>query len=277
VRPDEFLLDENGGQRLNVSLLQDLRQAPSRQHPDLEAAIALARLLHEQFQRYGTDSTQDIADPETREAMRTLVALADRVGVTFKPPFRDLSRFRAYWGSHGGYGSWAARRGMLQELFDPLHEKLERLEEDVLRGELAEAVSPRPATGWPVVDLEIAELRRHFHSARTPQDYRNIGNDVVAVLEALSAAAYDPARHLFDGETEPPVTQTKNRITRITEVDSEREGSDELVRLARASVEMAQAVKHNAAGSRVRAGIAADAVIQLANMVRRLQASDPIE
>lgn len=277
MRPDEFLLDENGGQRLNVSLLQDLRQAPSRQHPDLEAAIALARLLHEQFQRYGTDSTQDIADPETREAMRTLVALADRVGVTFKPPFRDLSRFRAYWGSHGGYGSWAARRGMLQELFDPLHEKLERLEEDVLRGELAEAVSPRPATGWPVVDLEIAELRRHFHSARTPQDYRNIGNDVVAVLEALSAAAYDPARHLFDGETEPPVTQTKNRITRITEVDSEREGSDELVRLARASVEMAQAVKHNAAGSRVRAGIAADAVIQLANMVRRLQASDPIE
>jgi hypothetical protein len=132
--------------------------------------------------------------------------------------------------------------------------------------------SPRPA-----VDLEIAELRRHFHAARTPQDYRNIGNDVVAVLEALSAAAYDPARHLFEGETEPPVTQTKNRIARIIEVDSEREGSDELMRLAWASADMAQAVKHNAAGSRVRDGIAADAVIQLTNLVRRLQASEPTE
>lgn len=277
MRPDDFWLDDNGGQQLNLSLLQDLRRAPTSQYPDVEAAITLARLLHEQFQRYGTDSAEQITDPVSREAMRTLVALADRLGVTFKPPFRDLSGFRAYWGSHGGYGSWAARRGMLQELFDPLHEELEQLEEDILRGELAEPVSARPATGWPAVDLEIAELRRHFHAAQTAQDYRNIGNDVVTVLEALSAAAYDPARHLFEGETEPPVSQTKNRIARIIEVDAEREGSDELARLARASVEMAQAVKHNAAGSRVRAGIAADAVIQLASIVRRLQASDATE
>ena len=121
------------------------------------------------------------------------------------------------------------------------------------------------------------ELRRHFHNARTPQDYRNIGNDVVAVLEALSAAAYDPARHLFPGESEPPLAQTKNRLTRIVEVDSEPEGSDELARLARATVEMAQAVKHNAAGSRNRAGVAADAVIQLANIIRRIQSGGPLE
>lgn len=97
----------------------------------------------------------------------------------------------------------------------------------------------------------------------------------MAVLEAISGAAYDPSRHLFEGEAEPPVTQTKNRLARIIEVDSEREGSDELLRLARATAEMAQAVKHNPGGSRVRAGIAADAVIQLANMIRRLQPSEP--
>jgi hypothetical protein len=277
MRADDFWVDEDGGQQLNVPLLQDFRRAPTTQFSDLEAAIALARLLHEQFQRYGTDSTQEISGAESREAMRTLVALADRLGLAFSPPFRDLSGFRAYWGSHGGYGSWAARRGMLQELFDPVHEELERLEEDALRGELAESISPSQATGWPAVDLEIAELRRHFHSARTPQDYRNIGNDVVAVLEALSAAAYDRSRHLFEGETEPPVAQTKNRLARIIDVDSEFEGSDELVRLARSTADMAQAVKHNSAGSAVRAGIAADAVIQLANIIRRLQSSEPPE
>ena len=275
MRVDDFWVDEGDGQRLNLPLLQDLRRAPTKQHSDLEASIALARLLHEQFQRYGTDSSQEIEDPESREAMRTLIAVTDRLGISFDPPFRDLTGFRAYWGSHGGYGSWAARRGMLQQLFDPLHEVLERLEEDILRGELAEPISPRPVTGWPAVDLEIAELRRHFHNARTAQDFRNIGNDVVAVLEAISAAAYDPSRHLFDSETEPPVTQTKNRLARIAEVDSGREGSDELVRLARATADMAQAVKHNPGGSRVRAGIAADAAIQLANMIRRLQPSEP--
>jgi hypothetical protein len=277
MRVDDFWIDEDAGQQLNLPLLQDLRRAPTRKYSDLEAAIALARLLHEQFQRYGTDSTEEITDAGSREAMRTLGALTDRLGITFSPPFRDLSGFRAYWGSHGGYGSWAARRGMLQELFDPLHEDLERLEEDILRGELAEPVSPRQATGWPAVDLEIAELRRHFHSARTAQDYRNIGNDVVAVLEALSAAGYDPSRHLFEGEREPSVTQTKNRLVRIIEVESEPEGSEELAKLARATVDMAQAVKHNPGGSRVRAGIAADAVIQLANMIRRLQPSEPAE
>lgn len=160
---------------------------------------------------------------------------------------------------------------MVKELFDPLHEELERREDDALRGELSEPVSPRGATWWPAVDEEIAELRRHFHAARTVQDYRNIGNDVVAILEAISGAAYVPARHLFTSETEPAVSLTKNRLTRIVEVDAGAEGSEEIARLGKATIELAQAVKHNPAGSRIRAGIAADAVIQLANILRRLE------
>lgn len=48
-------------------------------------------------------------------------------------------------------------------------------------------------------------------------------------------------------------------------------GSDGLLKLGRATVEAAQAVKHNLDGTRLRAGLAADAVIQLVNMVRRLR------
>jgi hypothetical protein len=160
---------------------------------------------------------------------------------------------------------------MVSELFDPLIEALEEREDATLRDELVTPVSPRGRTGWEKVDIEVAELRRHFHTAQTPQDYRNIGNDLVAVLEALSEAAYDLGRHLRKGESEPAIAQTKNRLTRIMEVDGVREGSAELVKLAKATIELAQAVKHNPSGSRARAGIAADAVIQLVNMVRRLQ------
>jgi hypothetical protein len=161
---------------------------------------------------------------------------------------------------------------MVGNAFDPLIANLEDREEATLRDELITPISPLGRTGWERVDVEIAELRRHFHVAQTPQDYRNIGNDLIALLEALSAVAYDPERHLFEGETEPPVEKTKNRLLRIVEVDCEEEGSEELMKLARATIEFAQAVKHNPSGSRTRAGIAADAVIQFVNIVRRLQA-----
>lgn len=275
MRVDDFWIESDSGLGpaggLRLDLLARLRAGPIGEYTELEAAIALARLLDEQFRRYGSDATNEIDNEESREALRTLRALTDRIGVPFDAPYRDLVGFRAYWGSHDGYGSWAARRAMVQELFDPLHEELERREDDALRGELSEPVSPHEATGWPAVDDEIAELRRHFHAARTVQDYRNIGNDVVAVLEAISEAAYVPARHLFTGETEPVVSQTKNRLTRVVEVDAGADGGAEIAKLAKATIEVAQAVKHNPAGSRTRAGISADAVIQLANILRRLQ------
>jgi hypothetical protein len=273
VRLDDFWTEDElarSGQRFNVELVRALRRGPSPNYSDVEVAITLARLARDQFQRYGTDGSVQLSDVQSRDVIRTLGALADRLSLAFNPPFRDFTGFRAYWTAHGGHGSWAARREMVQEFFGPLLDELEKREDAALRGELAEPVSPAGRTGWPDVDEEIAELRRHFHAASTVQDYRNIGNDVVAVLAALSAAAYDSRRHLNPGETEPPVAQTKNRLMRIIEVDAETDTSAEMARLAKATVELAQAVKHNPAGSRVRAGIAADAVIQLANLIRRL-------
>ena len=273
MRVDDYFADDptsglDGA--LDFDLLDRLRSAPLRDRSDLEAAIALAELLNQEFESYGTDSTHSIADAGSREAMRTLRAVTTRLGVPFEPPFRDFPSFRAYWGSHGGHGSWAARRAMVSEVFGRLQEELERREEAVLR-DLVVPISPRKVTGWPAVDLEIAELRRHFHTATTPQDYRNIGNDVIAVLEALSAAAYEPSRHLFEGEAEPKVTDTKNRLTRVVEVDCKTLGGAELRRHARSTIELAQAVKHNPSGTRTQAGIAADAAIQLAQMIRRIQ------
>jgi hypothetical protein len=220
---------------------------------------------------YGTSGATHITDAGSREGMRTLTALTKRLGVEWNPEFRDFPSFHGYWMAHDGYGSWGARRTMVADLFGPLRERLEAIEDEALGDELVTPVSPRGRTGWPNVDTEVAELRRHFHSSTTPQDYRNIGNDLVAVLEALSAVAYDPARHLYADEVEPPVAKTKQRLLRVVEHELAEVGSDELMKLGRATVEAAQSVKHNLDGTRVRAGIAADAVIQLANMVRRLR------
>ena len=256
---------------LDFDLLEQLRARPVAAYTDVEAAIALAELLAQEFLLYGTNGEHHITDQGSRAAMRTLTALTKRLKVEWKPDFLDFPSFRAYWGAHNGYRSWQARREMVSELFGPLRESLETIEDEALRDELVMPVSPRGRTGWAAVDVEVDELRRHFHHADTPQDYRNIGNDLVAVLEALSAAAYNPEIHLYPGEVEPPVVKTKIRLARVVEHELAAVGSDELTKLGRATIEAAQSVKHNLDGTRTRAGIAADAVIQLVNMVRRLR------
>lgn len=117
----------------------------------------------------------------------------------------------------------------------------------------------------------MAELRRHFQTAITPQGYRNVGNDCVIVIEVVSAAAYDPAQHLRPGESEPPVAKTKDRLDRIVEVELPGPENAELRKLARATVEAAQAIKHRTTPSRRDAGLAADATIMLANLMWRLR------
>ncbi len=95
MRIEDFFVDE-GSEYVDVDLLEALRAAPLVDQSDLEAAIALAELVGEQFTRYGTDSSQTIDGEESRVAMRALRSVLDRLGVTFAPPFRDFASFHAY-------------------------------------------------------------------------------------------------------------------------------------------------------------------------------------
>jgi len=142
-----------------------------------------------------------------------------------------------------------------------------------LASTLAEAATSHETLGWPAVDTEVGELRRHFHSARTPQDYRAVGNDCVHIMEALSRQVYDHARHTPAGEEEPPVASTKTRLDRYVRARLPGSASAEIRKFARATIELAQAVKHRGTPTRTEAGVLSDAVILLANMLRRLEGS----
>jgi hypothetical protein len=116
----------------------------------------------------------------------------------------------------------------------------------------------------------LAELRRHFQIAKSEQDYRNVGNDCVIIIEALSRQVYDPQVHLRDGEDAPPADKTKIRIDRYIEDTATGPENAALRKLARSAIEFAQRVKHSPTSTRRDAGIAADTVILLANILRRL-------
>jgi hypothetical protein len=270
-RGDFFSEDPAARGSLNAELIDAVAKRPLADRTDLEVAIGLARLVHDELESYATDNQELTTDEELIDALAALRSVLRRLDIIFKLPFRDYASFRTYWIKEGltGSGSWQARRELLEDLFGHLHEELDA-REDMSFADLAEPVSPRGALGWPAVDEEVRELRRRFQTAATSQDYRALGTNCVGVLEALSRVVYDPAKHLRDGEEEPPVDKTKQRLGRFVEVALPGAPNEELRGLINKAIELAHRVKHSESGTRRMAGIAADAVILLANILRRL-------
>lgn len=273
MRMDDLLKEDfvSGEMRPNSAVAAALRRGPLPDHDDSEVAVPLALLVHQELVQYGTDGTNQLGDVELREFLQALRAVLDRMGVTgFEPPFRDFSSFRSWWSQQGAYGSWQARRDLLEDLFGELHNQLAVIEQRSLVSSLARPITTHAGTGWAGVDGEITELRRHFQNAKTEQDYRNVGNDCVAVTESLSRHVYDAERNLRPGEAEPPVASTKQRLERFVDDAAPGPSNAAVRKVARAVIELAQQVKHSGSPTRREAGIAADAVIQLANLLRRL-------
>jgi len=254
-----------------TDLAEQLRRGPLPDHDDLEVAVPLARVVHDDLLKRGTGGGTELDDEQMRSATRALHAVVARLGIDgFKIPFRDHEGFYNYWIKEGAYGSWQGRRDLLAGIFDSLHDELGLMEDKALTSSLVQPISPHTRTGWAAVDGEISELRRHFLRATTPQDYRAVGLACVAVTEELSRQVYDSARNLRDGEREPPVANTKQRLERVVEDAAPGPDNAALRKLARSAIEYAQHVKHSTTPTRREAGIAADAVIQLANLLRRL-------
>jgi hypothetical protein len=284
VNADDFLdftesVDPSGTPFIQVrtDLFERLRRGPLPQASDLEAGSALTRLLHREFEAYGTDGVVRLQDNEVETALKALRSTLKRLGLDpLNLPFRNFSTFFGYWRQNGLSGSWQARRDCLAQFFDPLYGQLDLLEERELESELAVPASPRGRLGWPAVDVEIEQLRQRFRAAATPQDYSAVGTACVRVLEMLGDVVYDPSRHLREGEEIPPRDKTKQRIGRYVEVAMPTAGNSNIKGLIKAAIETAHEVKHRRTPDRITAGIAADAVILLANILRRLKDGDPV-
>ena len=217
---------------------------------------------------------QRLTGEQIAVAQRSLRASLTRHGINFNLPWRDYSGFRSYWISEGasGSGGWQARRDLLARFFDPVFDELDRLEDARFAATVAEPVSPAGRTGWGPVDAALHDVKVRFRSATTSADYSDVGRRCIVVMEAPSGTVYDAAKHLRDGETEPPVAHTHKRITRFVEDTLAGSGNVEVRALVRKAAELAEAVKHQRGATRREAGIATDSVILLVNILRRIDA-----
>jgi hypothetical protein len=253
-----------------------VQQAAKGQLPDtddLEVADVLVRLAHTELSSFGCGGTPRLDDDDMQLVLQACIAVCGRLGVDFpRLPFRNLSGFKTYWRSEGMSYSYEARRSYLERVFRPLQDELFRLSALSPNDRLLDPVSPRGGTGWPGIDRELAELRRRFAASRSDQDHCAIGAACVRVLECLGDVAFNPQRHLPAGESLPLRSKTKERFDLIITSALPGVGHENLRRFARSVIEMAHDVKHSTTPSRCEAGIAADSVICLVNMLRRITA-----
>jgi hypothetical protein len=257
--------------RLRDDLLRQAINSPLPDVPDIELCDALVRLTRAEFTAFGTGMTQRITDADSRLLMRGCRAVCARAGITFPNlPFGDLEGFRDYWIAEDMAYNYAKRRRYLELKFEPIEEEILNRSLGTWPDVLITPVSPRDGTGWEAIDAEIRELRQRFAVARTDQDHCAVGAACVRILEHLGEVAFDPASHLTDGAPMPPRDRTKDRFEAVISHAVPGPENDRLRKLARALVEQAQEVKHSRTPSRRDAGIAADCVIALVNVLRRL-------
>jgi hypothetical protein len=256
---------------LNTALLDELIVDPADSIDDLTAAEVLLELLHQQFEAYGTGGGEWIEAKDIRVAVDACNEVVRRLGLeSFEIPFRDYSSFYSWWVDHGAYGSWQARRDLLHGIFEQAERTVRSNRIAERRRRVASGVTPTGRLDWPAFDRLVIQIETRFRSARGVPDYKAVGLDCVTLLDALSESLYDPAQHLRVGETEPPVDQSKNRLDRVVEDAAHGSGNAELRKLIKAAIEYAHHVKHQTTPSRQDAGMAADATILVAHLLRRL-------
>lgn len=264
MRPDDFFQEHLTADAwpetvLDRDLIDSVAKGTARA-TDVDQSAAILELLRSELEAFANGGSNRIKDDADIELVIRAARMAcKRAGVEFPNlPFRNFASWMSHWRKEGlsGGGSWQARRDYLSGLFKPSYERIEKLQLRALDDGLAEAVSPWGRTGWTAVDAEIA-------------DYSAVGTACVRVLEFLGDAVFDPAVHLAGGEADIPRDRTKDRLTRVIGHALGGADGEELRKVAVAAVALAHRVKHRATPGRRDAGMAADSVILLSNLVRR--------
>ncbi|MCX5450276.1 hypothetical protein [Streptomyces nigrescens] len=119
---------------LDIELVESLRFGPPAGQTDLDVAIALTQLLHDDFVAHGTDGEgRHLDDENVPMVIKAHRAVLERLAL--KPPtwpFRTFDGprgFGTYWRDNDMRNSWQARRDCIEQILGPARDALEDLQE----------------------------------------------------------------------------------------------------------------------------------------------------
>lgn len=167
---------------LDTALVDHVKRGTLDGITDFDAAQGIARLAHQELLHYGTNQKEcKLDNDEIAEVLNALRAVLRRLGIEFRPPFRDFDGFHGYWSKHDMGYSWAARRGYLSELFGPLWEQLDALED-----------AQSPSAGYRGVDGQMQNIIFASTGYKPEMVMRDAINNVIEIVEhGDSCLVYD--------------------------------------------------------------------------------------
>jgi hypothetical protein len=117
-----------------MSRIESLRFGPLADHTDLDVAIALTRLLHDDFVSHGTDGKDmHLNDGNVQLVVKAHRAVSERLALKEPTwPFRTFDGphgFGTHWRDNDMRGSWQARRDCIEQILGPTRDALEELQE----------------------------------------------------------------------------------------------------------------------------------------------------
>jgi hypothetical protein len=238
--------------------------------PDADAAEELIGWMKRTMTNVATGDRIDDSNDDYVLRFRALRAVLKRLGMKNPNPHQDLWAFYRYW-SENDLGTYASRRSYVADLYEEVQEHLDEVTYD----ELLEPVAGRP-TGWPEVDRMVSRLRSDYQAARDATAYKAIGLQIVTLLQGVGRLVFDPERHQPDREVKVSPDDAKRRIGLFVDSVTQGRGSTgaQIRKLSGAAVQLAESIKHSADPDRIETGIAADAAIAVANLVRRVSELD---
>lgn len=273
---EDFLHDDHGNagraKRERRRYLEALRRGDADVN-DASAAEELVRWISGTMLQVATGGEKiDAVNEDYQAHYRALAAVLRRLGIPHPNLFDELWTFYGHWSSE--LPGYASRREYVTRLYQPVRQALDELGCQ----SLVEPVADR-TTGWPAVDEGVQKLRERYRNARDAGDYRAVGLECTTTLQALGRTVFDPKRHLPAGEAMPSVTDAKRRIGFFVDVLTSGHGNTfaEIRKLVPPTARLAEAVKHAQAPTRVEVGVAADATIQLVNLVRRVAQLESVD
>jgi hypothetical protein len=127
-------------EQLHEGLLEQLRKGPLENVSDVSAAIGLLDLVEDELIEYGTSKNNRLSNDQVRTAIRTLEGVTARVGAPLRLPFPDFERFYSYWIRKDAYGSWQARRDLVDQLLSEPRRRLIEIEQGLPGPQIAETL-----------------------------------------------------------------------------------------------------------------------------------------
>lgn len=279
MHPDQLFanLDPYAGEiALDNELLEQIIKASPERPSDIDALDGVIRLLRSEIEQHSSRGWATISDSDLDLLNRTYRTLCARLGVEGpRLPFRDWTEYQR-WRRRENWEFYEQIESAHKELayWDEFFCELETHVLDMLEAswtyDLLRAISPHQNTGWDAVDDEIRQLRERFAAARSAADHSAVGHQCVRVIEKLAIAAYDDDIHgrFSEGTTSP--SDTKNRFEAIISAHASGRDNAAIRKLSKDIVVLTQEVKHRHTPDRADAGVAADSVVYLANVIRRL-------